>query len=369
MSSYIKHPKGYCYFSQSDIALDILVVFKYLKDKNLIADEKVLQTYEKVLGEVSYEKDDYDYRNYQLKGCFYKYSYMGYYVQAKIEINNENNNQSFQDIQTSFLKTQALYEDLKVLFQYMKQQKHKLSTITTKEFSKHYNYNKSKKNHAENQWNRHGNHYYNKNYEQQKQNFLEKTALEYPEYKIMDIQEEFFNYDRINREFKKIIKNYQLVLDSQGKPLMVEESSSIDQFNDGQCYAIFTTGEGEEEDSILEGYLTQDGYSVDSLSNAKLFSSPSKAKQCMTREGLDGYICEVAMTFKQVERKIGNANISSLDGVISHQEKQKLESVQHSQELAEKLMESLGENQASLKAELNAFLESFNKKVVKKSKI
>lgn len=370
MSTYVKHPKGYCYFSTDKIELDTLAVFKYLSDKNLIHDEKVIQAYQKVLA-MSVFEEGHEYKNYHSDGKKHFFHHIDYYVKSKIEVNNEDSTPSLQEIEKSYFATLAIFDEIKILSAYLKQQKHKLSSLSTKEFTGYYDFKKHKKEHVHRLA-----HEQSYNARSSYQNVFKANEKElnkeYPQFKVMDVIPDFFDYEAINRVFKKLIKNYQLILDAQGKVLAIEESSFIDQFNQGKCYSIFTTSEDEDENGNItstEGYLTQDGYSVDSLSNAKLFSNASKAKQCMTRDGYEGYICEVGLSFTKVEKKIGNNSINSLEAVMSHQEKQKIESISNSQDLAQQLFEALGDNQEALKAELSVFLEQSRPKTQKKNKI
>lgn len=363
---FIKHPDGgFCYFNEHTYNLHFLTFLDYLINKNMIQDSSVIETLNKVKSFCKYDKG-------------YKFFYIPiktYEVDDIKTIQEESPEHSFEQIKASYLKLVEVNHLLNDLSKVMALHEKIISTITNKDFEAYvpidvkkeyfskkekYYTSKAKKEYRGNENNKLTYNEYYKWIENKVQTFLKPLEEGYDTTPVIKTHADYKK--PFNVTFDDLVESWQEVLDSNGNPHQIEANSAIEHFQQSKNYAVFCENSNNEQ-----GYCAQGTILLVPINEAQLFISEQDAQEYIDLLNIQGAIVEVDVNFTKIVKTIGKVDLSNLDTVVAHQEKEHIEQMETKESLAQKLLNFMDDDDP-MKSQLEQILTKKEVQIAKPRK-
>lgn len=346
---FIKHSNGgYCYFRNEEHMMTFISFLDYLVEQNIIQDSTTLEN----LAKLKSFCEHYDYYNIL--------TLRNYSVYDSKSINDDTDDDSFENIQKDYLKLVQINELVHNLTSVLKKHKQVVINITNADFKKYLydsakdHYIARKEQYYSNKYNKElsvqNMGYYARITEVEKKvaSIIEKLNKEYDLTPVVKTHPEYKKPFDIN--FDELLTKWQEILNEKGEPREIEGNTATDHFQKCTNYAIFT-----EDSEKQTGYWYQSRCILVPINEARLFTSKEAAQDQMKKYKLKGAIVEIDVNFNKVVSTIGNVDLSHLDTVVAHQEKEHIEQMDTKESLTQKLL-ALIDNNDPLKTQLENLL-------------
>lgn len=337
-SSYITHPEGYCYLNETNEELNFINLIDYFIKKGFIKDRHIQEQVKKLKSFCQHDKDHKKWH----------FSFIDYSVYSSKSI-HEFDEKTFDEIAKNFETLKEVEQLSKNLIEVLstKSMKEAMKNLTNEEFKSYLNEYQARE-------------FFDKKEVilrkkiSEEQNISMYSAALYREVDALmkPIRQEYFLMPvmKCHTDYKKalktnltsVVEHWGEVLNEDGRPKNVETNSATEHFKEATSYAIFC------ENYSGVGYWFQKSFSLVPLKEARLFESEKDALSEMERHKLKGAIVAVNVKFINITQTIGKIDLSDLEVVVAHQEKEHIEQMDTIESLANKLL-ALTQNQEKYK--------------------